>query len=507
MGRIEWQDWITIASCVGHLALAFIALRRISSTPLGLPLGLLCVDLFVFNASDAANHISPLPQWRWLDAAGTSLMPTLAAWFVLTFVGKSRSLAWLSRAFDLYFGALALACALAFADVGWSQEFGGRPAWGWAMGAGTAVVVGVLAWQLTAHLRASESPLERARTWLIISALALGAAGNFVDLFAVLGFSQLKLGPLSLFATTLVLSLAALRLGLFEKKISWLLVTTALVLGALQLFGYLGVYYFFGGNPALVALGVGALTLALVPPLVAMTRNAAAHRQRLEYHATLGRFSAQMAHDLRNPLAAIKGAAQYLEGEAANGKPLEGAGKFLGIIVQQANRLERTIADYQRIGRTQAELKPSNLNQLVEAVLGGQDLAAPQGIMLQRKLEPAAADCALDADLVSAALENLVRNAFEAMPTGGSVTVETERPAADPGYLWLSVIDTGPGMDARHLERAGAEFFTTKASGSGLGLAFVRRVAEAHGGDASIKSAEGKGTTVRLRLPVNADQR
>jgi signal transduction histidine kinase len=207
-----------------------------------------------------------------------------------------------------------------------------------------------------------------------------------------------------------------------------------------------------------------------------------------------------MAHDVRNPLAAIKGAAQFLQGEAAAGTDTS---RFLGIIVAQADRLDRTIADYQRIGRTEPVLKPVKLDALVADVLSSQTLAAPAGVTLDRALSAGETQCPLDADLLSAALENLVRNAFEAMGAAGSVTVLTERPGSDPGFAWLSVTDTGPGMNPRHAAQAFGDFFTTKTTGSGLGLAFVRRVAEAHGGDATIKSAEGKGTTVRLRLPVS----
>ena len=503
MASIELQDWIKIVSCAGHLALATLALLRISKNPLGLPLGLLCLDLFVFNGADAVAHITGVPEWGWLDAAGTSLLPPLAMRFVLTFVGRNRTHRWLAWVFDVYFGAIAIACALAFFGVSWSQTYAGKEAWGWTMTPGAIALVVADTWLLAGHLRDSESPLERARTWLVISATTLGVVGNFADLFTILGFSALRLGPLSLLLTTLVLALAVLRLGLFETRISWLIAANALVLGALQVIGYFAVFYFFGGNPALVAVGIGTLTLGLVPVLVAVTRAAAAGRAQLEYHATLGRFSAQMAHDIRNPLAAIKGAAQYLQVEESRGK-LTGAKDYLALIVEQTERLDRTIQDYQRLGRTEVVLKVLNLNALVEEVLSGQVLAVPVGIQLERKLDARSLECSADADLLSAALENLVRNAFEAMPAGGTVTVVTELPASDQGFLWLSVADTGPGMNPRLLERVRRGQNTTKATGSGMGLAFVRRVAEAHGGRATIESAEGKGTVVRMRLKIAA---
>ena len=116
-------------------------------------------------------------------------------------------------------------------------------------------------------------------------------------------------------------------------------------------------------------------------------------------------------------------------------------------------------------------------------------------------------ECDADADLVGGALENLVRNAVEAMPDGGTLRIVTraER-AGEQTDLVLSVEDTGVGMDARRAERAFDDFFTTKPTGTGLGLAFVRRVALAHGGTASLTSDVGKGTRVELRLPAVADE-
>jgi two-component system, NtrC family, sensor histidine kinase HydH len=97
--------------------------------------------------------------------------------------------------------------------------------------------------------------------------------------------------------------------------------------------------------------------------------------------------------------------------------------------------------------------------------------------------------------LLSAALENVLRNALEAGTT--TLVIETSR---SEGFFTASVTDTGAGMNPRQAERAFDEFFTSKKTGTGLGLAFVQRVARVHGGHAAIESVEGKGTTVRIAL-------
>ena len=110
--------------------------------------------------------------------------------------------------------------------------------------------------------------------------------------------------------------------------------------------------------------------------------------------------------------------------------------------------------------------------------------------------------CEVDGALLATALENVLRNAYEAMPEGGVVTVGLERAALGADGIVLSVRDQGQGMDPRELSRATEEFFTTKSRGTGLGLNFVDRVARAHGGSLEISSEVRQGTLVQLRIPL-----
>src|SRR5688500_17664470 len=114
MENFDSQEVVTILACAGQLALATVALVRISKSPLALPLALLCLDLFVFNAGDVTYHLTGARQWVWLDTTAASLLVPFTARFALAFVGKSRSLAWVAWCFDVYFGLIALGCAAAF---------------------------------------------------------------------------------------------------------------------------------------------------------------------------------------------------------------------------------------------------------------------------------------------------------------------------------------------------------------------------------------------------------
>jgi two-component system sensor histidine kinase HydH len=499
---MDLHSWLTIASCTGQLALALLALVRGAKSPLARPLALIGLTLFTFNASDLAEQISSSHGWIWIDNTANSILCAFVLHFILVFVGRRRELAWLLTAAYLAFGGLAATWAA------WFLLEPSRAAAGSRAGAILLLVlalpaVAIMLWLLAVHLARTTDGLERARTWLVFGAVAVGVAGGLTDLLANTGLSVPRLTNVGTLLATVLLAVVALRFGLLERRVSSLLAVNILVFAALQILGYLAVFKFFGANRAMLALGTAVVTLALLPLLRELYRSQTQHRQRLEYHATLGRFAAQMAHDLRNPLAALKGAAQFLQEERARGSSLADQGEYLELITEQADRLGRVIDDYQRLARVEPVLAPLEVNELVREVIASQKLAAPKGVSVKADLAPSLPAARADRDLLESAIENLVRNAFEATPAGGTVTVRTEAAGGDGAPVVLvSVEDTGEGMDARVSERAFEDFFTTKAQGSGLGLAFVKRVAEAHGGAAMLSSRKGHGTTVRLRLPL-----
>jgi signal transduction histidine kinase len=115
------------------------------------------------------------------------------------------------------------------------------------------------------------------------------------------------------------------------------------------------------------------------------------------------------------------------------------------------------------------------------------------------ELPPALPLSAADGDLLSRAIENVLDNALEAMPAGGVLTLRAAAHRSEG--VELCIADSGCGIDARSCERVFEDFYTTKATGSGLGLAFVRRVVEAHGGRVALLSGAGCGTRVRIEIP------
>jgi signal transduction histidine kinase len=249
-------------------------------------------------------------------------------------------------------------------------------------------------------------------------------------------------------------------------------------------------------------LGSATVSLALLAASRQWLAESAARRARQAQLVTLGRFSAQIAHDLKNPLAALKGAAQLLAEDLA--RPAEGLDRaaFVGLMLDQIARIDDLVDVYGRVARVEPVRSPIDVNAIARDALALQSQAAER-VAVNMDLAEVLPLCRADREMLVRVLENLVRNAFEAMPQGGAVTVRTApRHTRGTDGVLLTCEDTGEGMDARTQERAFDDFFTTKALGSGLGLAFVRRVVEAHGGEVSLRSTLGRGTTVSVWLPV-----
>ena len=221
-------------------------------------------------------------------------------------------------------------------------------------------------------------------------------------------------------------------------------------------------------------------------------------RLQAERLATVGQVASTLVHDLSSPLSAVRGYADVLEQQPAQDVRARCA---TGIRrqSQRMSELVRSILAFVRGGADYLFTK-TDVDALVGEVL--EDLTAAHGgsrVTLARG--PGRAGAArLDAGAMRRVLENLARNAAQAMPEGGTLTIDAR---LDGDRVVLTVADTGVGMTDEVRARLFRPFFTHgKAEGTGLGLAVVRRIVEAHGGEVDVESAPGKGTTVRVRLPV-----
>jgi two-component system, NtrC family, sensor histidine kinase HydH len=497
-------QWVSLLACAGQLALAGIALARVGKSPLALPLSLLSIALSAWNFCAFGLSRSGDSGWRLVGFAAALMTLPCAVHFILSFVGRRRRSAWAMYGTYGVMGALALTMLVALGVPSLRARINTFH-FGLAVAAVAIPVLAAGFTLLTRHLRRTfpQSPGtqdERARAGLVLLGLTLLVASQLTDLAAEMSLPVPRLGVVGTLMGLPVMATASLRFQLFGRDAR--ATSAALYAGALALVGvlaYLTLFRVFADESGALVVGTTAITLALLAAARRAVTSFVTRTERLERLATLGRFSAQMAHDLKNPIAALKGAAQYLKEEHSRGHSWDSHGDFLDLLLEQVERLDRVAGTYQRLARVEPLLRPLDMNRLVEDVLSLQAFATPGQVTLRKELSPDVPECTGDEDLLANALENLVRNAFEAMPDGGTLTVRTRQ---EGDAVEVSVEDTGGGMDARTRERAFDDFFTTKATGSGMGLAFVRRVAEAHGGTASLTSGEGHGTILRLRLPV-----
>ena len=210
--------------------------------------------------------------------------------------------------------------------------------------------------------------------------------------------------------------------------------------------------------------------------------------------AILGQLAGGLSHELRNPLGVVKNSAYYLRMVLPAD---EAARKHLAIIereVQTANRIVTALLDFARVSVPRRV--PSDLNAMVRARLERE--AVPDGVTVTAALAEDLPLVAVDSEQIVLAIGNLILNALQAMPGGGTLTVETSWTSQD---VLIGVTDTGVGIAPEHVDKIFEPLFTTKARGIGLGLAVVKRLLEANGGRITVESTPGQGSRFLVRFP------
>ncbi|POT55333.1 two-component system sensor histidine kinase ZraS [Citrobacter amalonaticus] len=225
---------------------------------------------------------------------------------------------------------------------------------------------------------------------------------------------------------------------------------------------------------------------------------------RKERLVALGHLAAGVAHEIRNPLSSIKGLAKYFaERSPAGGE----AHELAQVMAKEADRLNRVVSELLELVKpAHLSLQSVDLNEVIahSLQLVRQD-AQSREIVLRFSAKPTLPPVQADPDRLTQVLLNLYLNAIHAIDRQGIITVEASESGSD--RVKITVTDTGKGIAAEQLEAIFTPYFTTKAEGTGLGLAVVQNIIEQHGGNIQAASPAGKGAVFTLWLPVKATRK
>jgi signal transduction histidine kinase len=221
--------------------------------------------------------------------------------------------------------------------------------------------------------------------------------------------------------------------------------------------------------------------------------------RRADRLSALGEVAAGLAHEIRNPLASVKGALEILGSRLPSGTP---EAEFAGIAGRDLGRLDTLINEFLKYARPRPpERRNADLHEVIGRVTG---LLRPEaqraGVIIEIDRRAVLPPLLLDSEQIAQVFLNVVLNAIQASSAGQRVLI---RESLEGGAAVVDVIDEGPGVPPEHVARVFDPFFTTKARGTGLGLAISHRIVSAHDGTIEVSQRPNPGTDIRIRFPLS----
>jgi two-component system sensor histidine kinase HydH len=221
--------------------------------------------------------------------------------------------------------------------------------------------------------------------------------------------------------------------------------------------------------------------------------------KRSEKLASLGQMISGVAHEIRNPLSIIRGTVQLME---KNFKNVDGLEEYVKIVKEQSDRENNVIQELLDYARPSKQVMMSmDINVLIKGVLSFTNkYIGERRVRLNLELEEEMPELLMDCDKIKQIFVNMILNACEAMETGGTLSIRTEK---DDRWVRIYFEDTGVGMDESEMKKIFNPYYTTKPKGTGLGLAISNGIVEMHGGYIKVTSKKGVGSNFVVELPIS----
>jgi signal transduction histidine kinase len=227
--------------------------------------------------------------------------------------------------------------------------------------------------------------------------------------------------------------------------------------------------------------------------------------RRAERLSTLGELAAEVAHEIRNPLASIKGTAEILMDAST---PQQKKEEFARLMLEESDRLNSVVQDFLKLARfNKLQREEADLHEILRRMLQFIDFQAERnGVEVRTDFSEDVPRLKLDISQMEHAILNVLLNAVGAMPDGGTLSLKTRCAHHNGGKeVILEIEDTGTGIESENIPHIFEPFFTTRTEGTGLGLSIVKRIIKAHGGSIDIESEIDRFTRVTVALPLHSE--
>lgn len=371
-----------------------------------------------------------------------------------------------------------------------------------------------------ASIKKRASDIEKKRMVYLAIACAMAAAASISDIFYHYGYA---VPPLSNIAIAALIYFTLIIITYPHLPEFYEIMARALIIFILTLFAAIVFYLIiglFGEGSTLPPINIMLMTsfiiVIFIDPVKLILKKIAsflffegrdvftslyAIDEKLENEKSvlLEEMATGLAHEIRNPLGSIKGAAQYLRSEVDTAENRN----LLDVITEEVDRLNNVVSQFLNYAKPYTvNAKKQNINNIIEktiALIKADNLS--EKITIKKSLSPDLPEINVDGEQLMQVFLNIAFNGIEAMPEEGTLSFTTSQiEKEDATIIEIAVRDTGRGINKEDMENIFKPFFTTKEKGTGLGLPICQRIITKHGGHIEVKSNPGKGTTFYIRI-------